>query len=311
MFPPKTEDDLRAMIAAGVEESLELEYKRCESLDRTDGRPTEISKDVSAFANSVGGHLIYGLEEDKATRTAKAISPVDSGKFPKEWLEQVINSRIQPRIAGLRIEPVTLTTFGAGMVAYVVEIPEGQTAHQASDHRYYKRYNFQSIAMEDYEVRQTMNRAVKPAYQCWLMPVRNETGGPTQYRIHFRVRVLNVSELQAHDCSSNVYIDADFFSCRGEDWEMTQIDGRDYRRLQVSPATSITDMPPGSSRLITYSPGIDYNPYDLVEKTRVFVKLFDTFGLALFQEFELDMRTGIVSAGPIRYEDRKPSVVQP
>jgi len=33
--------------------------------------------------------------------------------------------------------------------------------HQAYDHRYYKRYNFQSIPMEDYEVRDLMRRSIE------------------------------------------------------------------------------------------------------------------------------------------------------
>jgi len=47
-------------------------------------------------------------------------------------------------------------------VAYVVEIPKGTTAHQATDWRYYKRFNFISVPMEDYEIRDVMNRAVVP-----------------------------------------------------------------------------------------------------------------------------------------------------
>jgi hypothetical protein len=31
-------------------------------------------------------------------------------------------------------------------------------AHQARDYRYYKRHNFNALPMEDYEVRDVMNR---------------------------------------------------------------------------------------------------------------------------------------------------------
>ena len=46
---------LDQMIADGVEESLSLDYKRADSLAKTDGKKTEVTKDVSAFANSTGG----------------------------------------------------------------------------------------------------------------------------------------------------------------------------------------------------------------------------------------------------------------
>ena len=39
-----------------------------------------------------------------------------------------------------------------------MEIAQGTTAHQADDCKYYKRYNFESVAMRDYEVRDTMRR---------------------------------------------------------------------------------------------------------------------------------------------------------
>jgi hypothetical protein len=45
---------------------------------------------------------------------------------------------------------------------YVIKIPEGnQTPHMASDNRYYRRYNFESPPMEEYEVRNLYNRLQK------------------------------------------------------------------------------------------------------------------------------------------------------
>ena len=59
---PKTEADLLALISAGVEESAALDYKRADSLNkRDDKKKTEITKDVSSFANSAGGTIIYGI----------------------------------------------------------------------------------------------------------------------------------------------------------------------------------------------------------------------------------------------------------
>jgi len=45
------EADIISLITNGVQESLTLDYKRCDSLQKTDGKKKEISKDVSAFAN--------------------------------------------------------------------------------------------------------------------------------------------------------------------------------------------------------------------------------------------------------------------
>jgi hypothetical protein len=88
----------------------------------------------------------------------------DQSDVTKEWLEQVINSRIHPRLDALYINQVEFATTNPGRVLYVVEIPQAITRppHQAHDHRYYRRYNFEVLAMEDYEIRDMMNRTKAP-----------------------------------------------------------------------------------------------------------------------------------------------------
>lgn len=147
-----------------VEENLNLDYKASEALQKTDGKKKDISKDVSAMANAAGGTIIYGIKEfDEVARRhlPEMISPVNRTDVSKEWLEQVINTNIQPRIEGIIITPVTVDDT-KGTVIYVVEIPQGTTAHQASDKKYYKRYNFESVPMEDYEIRDIMSRLKYP-----------------------------------------------------------------------------------------------------------------------------------------------------
>ena len=158
------ENDLLDMVKAGTQESIELDFKESGSLQATDKKKDDISKDVSAFANSAGGTIIYGMTEDKVTHVA---SGLDTGSNPaeatKEWLEQVINSKIHRRIEGVRIRQIELTTTHPGKVAYVVYVPSSTRApHQASDKRFYKRFNFQSVPMEEYEIRDVSRRGEVP-----------------------------------------------------------------------------------------------------------------------------------------------------
>jgi len=155
-----TEADLLQLIQIPVLESIELDYKRAAALASQDGPRREIAKDVSAFANSAGGVIVYGMAEDGQRPTQ--IDPVNPQPFNKEWLENVITGNVQPRIDGLHINPVQLTGANAGRVVYVVTVPQSLTAHQAPDNKYYKRFNFQSVPMEHYEVQDTMNRAKTP-----------------------------------------------------------------------------------------------------------------------------------------------------
>ncbi len=158
-----TESKIRNFITGEIEESLTLEYKSAEALGKSDYQKKEITKDVSAMANSAGGLLIYGIREfsetDKRHLPEKFV-PVDRTEFPREWVEQIINS-IRPRIEGIFIHSVQLTS-GENDVVYIVEIPQSNTAHQARNHRYYKRFNFQSVPMEDYELRDVIFREQMP-----------------------------------------------------------------------------------------------------------------------------------------------------
>ena len=146
-----------------IQEHVSLDYKAAGALAKSDGKRTEMTKDVSAMANAAGGVLIYGIAEygdPNKKHLPERVDPVDQRLFPKEWLEQIIQS-IRPRIEGIIIHPVPIPGQPEHVV-YVVEIPQSTTAHQASDHRYYKRFNFQSVPMEDYEIRDIMGRAQHP-----------------------------------------------------------------------------------------------------------------------------------------------------
>ncbi|OXG05107.1 putative DNA-binding protein [Flavobacterium araucananum] len=151
---------LNNLIESKLEESLYLEYKSAASLDKQNNKTTEISKDVSAFANSDGGVLIYGIhEDDKNELLPKSLDPICKKDFSKEWLEQIIQDKIQPRLEKIKIHPIEIDS---NQIIYVVEIEKSNTAHQAFDKKYYKRFNFNSTAMNDYEIRDIFNRAKNP-----------------------------------------------------------------------------------------------------------------------------------------------------
>jgi hypothetical protein len=169
-----TKERLEQMIADAVEENISLEYKRSDSLVKTEGKRAEVTKDVSAFANSTGGVLIYGIAEfndDGRRHLPERLDPIRRSEISKEWLDQVIQT-VQPRIEGVVIHPVTIEERD-NTVCYVVELQQSHTAHQARDHRYYKRHNFIVLPMEDYEVRDVMNRKTHPKIHGSIFVNRN------------------------------------------------------------------------------------------------------------------------------------------
>lgn len=166
-----TKADLERLIAEGITESVTLDYKGSPALAKDSKSRDELCKDVSAFANSAGGQIVYGMAEDKNVPIK-----LDDGANPlitKEWIEQVLNSRVQPRIEGLTITPIQLAK-GIGFVLTISQAT-ARAPHQASDKKYYKRQNFQSVPMEDYEIRDTLRRATTPALQVMLSIGTNKT----------------------------------------------------------------------------------------------------------------------------------------
>jgi len=142
---------LEELFSNKIEESINLDYKSGEALLGTEKSKKEISKDVASFANSDGGLIIYGIEEEN--HVPKKYAFINGNKYTKEWIEHIIQSRIHRKINGLRIYPVRINNDLTKTI-YIVKIPESPNVpHMSSDKRYYKRFNFESVPMEQYEVR--------------------------------------------------------------------------------------------------------------------------------------------------------------
>ncbi len=239
------EDDIQLLIDNGVKESITLDYKGCEALQKTDGKKREISKDVSAFANSAGGTIVYGINESGHLPTAIDVG-FDPADITREWLEQIINSTIQPRIDGIRINQIELAKTRPGRVMYVVEIPQTQVGgpHQASDNRYYRRFNFQSVPMEDYEVKDVMRRAQAPdLYLTFnlLQPLSEfcvtfAAGQPFSEPIALQVGIGNRAPEPAFHAIVEIYIDSRLKVLSHPDLELVEgaILQVDERRLRIN-----------------------------------------------------------------------------
>lgn len=152
-YTPRSLTDLKSMIRNQVQESIHLDYKASAALT---GKRIELSKDVSAFANSDGGVIVFGIEE-KDHLPIRIDSGVAHLELNREQIENKIQGNIAPRIANLEIIQIPISDTHS---IYVVSIGRSERApHQdRANFCYYKRYNFKSAPMEDYEIRDIRNR---------------------------------------------------------------------------------------------------------------------------------------------------------
>ena len=198
-----------------VREDVNLDYKSIKALDKTSLTINGISKDVSAFANSAGGNIIYGIEDDK--HIPISIDGTSEIGDKKEWLEQIINSNIQPRIEGITVYLLLFKSQPEKGVL-IVNIPMSNTAHQANDRKYYHRYGSESQPMEDYQVKQTMNRGREPLLKlevppdCQIFPRKQP-----QIRIHLILR--NYGRISANFPEIFIHIPREIIGTHEGEWE--------------------------------------------------------------------------------------------
>jgi hypothetical protein len=153
-------NDLKMLVDQNVEESINLEYKASDALARTNEAINELCKDVSAMANSTGGQIIYGIQEDKKRKFLRLDDGVSDAKITREWIEQILNSRVQPRMANIQTTRIDMQN---GRFGYVISVPQTLIGpHQAPDRKYYRRFDLQSVPMYDYEIRDVMRRSTTP-----------------------------------------------------------------------------------------------------------------------------------------------------
>ena len=154
-----TREDLEKQL--GQAESLRLDFKESRLFQEDRNKIVDIlTKEVSAFANTEGGTIVIGIKEDRQgkTRLAAAIDDgVDRTQLSPEWLQQTIEAKVSPLLTGLRVHAIPLQDKGNNC-AFVIHVPQGTTAYQASDFLYYGRSEYESKALPDYEIRLRMFR---------------------------------------------------------------------------------------------------------------------------------------------------------
>ena len=143
--------DIEQLKSNSICESQVLDYKTQLLEDN------KLLKQVSAFANTQGGFLIFGVEETGKGGYPKEILGIDKGQLSKERIEQIILGNIQPRL-NVKIQIVEHQDPSKAIL--VIQIPNSYLKPHMNnrDNKFYKRYNFEALPMTEIEVSDTYRR---------------------------------------------------------------------------------------------------------------------------------------------------------
>ena len=166
-LPEQSYSDLLAFLEQQVGEGVTLDYKR--ELTGSPRSRAELCKDISALANSQGGTIIYGVDEQQADRTP-VLPPHGtarrvSNQAVEEWAAQVVRDGVQPRI-DVEMEAFEMPEDHDRCLLAVRTTASPLAPHMVTlsrDNRYYGRFyrrsNYENRIAEEYEVREMLERA--------------------------------------------------------------------------------------------------------------------------------------------------------
>jgi len=151
-------DDITTLQQNKIHESDILDYKSGMIDDDS------LIKHVTAFANTRGGHIIFGVEGTERGGFPKAIPGIDSKEINRERMEQILLSNVSPR---LHVKIVEIPHNVEGKSVLLVQIPDSSLKPHMNlrSKKYYRRYEFEAIEMEEREVSDAYGRRFATHHQ--------------------------------------------------------------------------------------------------------------------------------------------------
>ena len=110
-----------------VEETGDLDWKRVAYDSRRPGWDEEAAKDIAAMANSGGGWIVFGIEEDGDKNAASKIVPISWSATDQQRILRAAYAKIGPPVVGLDFHEVPCGSEGGGSVV-MMRVPDSADA---------------------------------------------------------------------------------------------------------------------------------------------------------------------------------------
>jgi len=133
-----TKEDLDSLKENRVMEEKTIEYKQ-KLPGGADEDKREFLSDVSSFANTSGGHMIYGIKDEEGEpKEICGLGRIDADSHISR-LDSMIRTGIDPRISSIKINRV-ISEDDRSFTAIVVHIPKSWVAPHMVTYKNYSRF---------------------------------------------------------------------------------------------------------------------------------------------------------------------------
>lgn len=222
-----------------------VEFKEATALDFTLPRSDmnkvrdELSKQLSAFANSGGGAIVYGVADAPAGGDARVIDAhggvsLNLKNGTKEWLEDIVSNLVEFPLSRFNVYVIekrsAASAIAEGKGIVIVDVPSSERApHQANDKKYYARIGGKSQPISHRMVMDIVGRAKHPKMKlsCRFIPERTaKYEGTSDPALELEIYCRNAGRVYANFVNGFVQIpEAMVFGGRGV---KKTIDGKTY-----------------------------------------------------------------------------------
>lgn len=201
----------------GKQENLELEFKANDHREPIfiDGALTKpgkriLAKEISAFANSAGGVIVFGMDCRKidGVDQAEKLTPIPVISRAETTVRDAASELLQPRHDGIRVASIP-SKEGADAGYIVVDVPRSERRphrSEATDQKqYFKRSGGSAFAMEHYDIEDAFKRISSPSLRLEVSYTSTMAIGPDEQHYKLNIALENTSNVTAKMISLQVW----------------------------------------------------------------------------------------------------------
>lgn len=119
-----TQAHLEQLATDQAQEGPHLDFKRDLPASWDASAKNEFVADITAFANSGGGDVIYGVDEDGDAKASAVVPQVINQDQEVRRLQDFLQNLVEPRLPGSQVHAVKVNVGGTAGHAIVVRVPQ-------------------------------------------------------------------------------------------------------------------------------------------------------------------------------------------